>query len=125
MVALIKAINSREIANLAMLYTAFAPLAFKEMSQLAKQKVDSLPHMDVQMQLKEFKGQYPVIYQIVTDGANDAECDKIRVDSFSDCRFTFEGVQDMELNEKEAFDLTEAIFTKCIAGAKQLCPLHN
>ena len=112
------------LINASMVYTAFAPLAFKEMALLAQQKADSLPHMDVQMQLKEFKGQYPVIYQIVTDGASDAECDKIRVDSFSDCRFTFDGIESMELNEKEAFDLTEAIFTKCVAGAKQLCPLH-
>ena len=106
-----------------MVHTAFSPIVFSEMKHLAEQKVGQLPQMDVQTQLQDFKAQYPVIYQIITDNAKDAECDKIRVDSFSDCRFTFEAIESMELNQKEAFDLTEALFIKCVAAAKQLCPV--
>ena len=111
------------LINVTSVYTSLPIMAFQEMAQLGQDKASELPHKEIQLQLTEFKTTYPVIYKILMDGSQDPECDKIRIDGFTDCKFTFEGVEELDLNEKEAFDMTEAIFSKCIAASKELCPL--
>ena len=104
-------------------YTFFNPAVFHKMAQLGEEKAKMLAQGEAKTQLDEFKTTYPVIYDILQEGSGNAECDKIRVDSFSDCKFTFDGIKDLELKHQDAYYMTEAIFTKCVAISKELCPL--
>jgi len=95
----------------------------REMAQLGEQKANNLAKGEIRAQIDAFKTEFPIIFEILEDGAKDNECEKIRIDSFSDCKFTFEGIKDLELNDEEAYKLTDVIFSKCVESSKELCPL--
>merc|ERR1712224_499961 len=115
-------------AFIALLFIAQANTMFNlalmtEMAQLGADKANQLAKGEVKTQLAEFKTEFPVIFEILADGAGNNECEKIRVDCFSDCKFTFEGIKDLKLSDDEAYQMTDAIFSKCVAVCKELCPL--
>ena len=101
----------------------FNPSVFEQMAQLGTNKASSLAKGDQKAQLEEFKKEYPSIFNVLQDQAGDQECEKIRIDCFTDCKFTFEGIKELNLSHEDAYRMTDAIFSKCVGNCKELCPL--
>lgn len=104
----------------------FNPEVFREMAQLGTHKANEVKmkmvKSEVQNEVSKFHREFPSIWNILSQGADDGECEKMRIDNFSDCKVTFDGMWLLKLDQEEHMKMTEAVFTKCVDAAKQICP---
>lgn len=104
----------------------FNPEVFREMAQLGNSKANQVKEQmvkgEVVNEVSKFHHENPSIWNILAKGADDGECEKMRIDTFNDCIVTFDGMGLMELSQEEHMKMTEAVFVKCVDAAKQICP---
>jgi hypothetical protein len=82
-----------------------------------------LAEVDEKVQLDKLKSEYPSILNVTQDQAGDQDCERIRIDFFTDSKFTFMGIKELDLSHGDPYRMSFAIFSEYVRNFKKLYPL--